>query len=276
MSGSFSHGDICGVSAPLTGTGPQSQLSAEGVGLTPTLPELCPDPCQGRWRRSLSRGRKADRIAKRFSPRRAGPHARWSSHPPALPLLSHWTSLIKHTVKDKMVKNFKTVTGKTLNYKWFLRLRTEPCAAASSVSNNPLKQMNVITKIKEVWFRRLQWLDVLCLQYFNITGFFEHLGWNFHLLPRFRGRSVLLLTYTNSSSKSKRVNQTEKLKKELVLKQGAIRIQNLFSCVDSSLRWALGCLSRKKSLATRKSLVYLKKHTMMWTVIEPGIKRPML
>ena len=148
---------------PLTGTGPQSRLSAEGVGLTPPLPELCPDPCQGRWQRSLSRGGGADRIAERFSPRRAGPHTRWSSHPLALPLLSHWASLIKHTVKDKIVKNFKTVTGKKLNSKWFLRLRMEPCAAANSVSNNPLRQMNVITKIKEVWFRRLQWLDVLCL-----------------------------------------------------------------------------------------------------------------
>ena len=55
------------------------------------------------------------------------------------------------------------------------------------------------------------------------------------MLSRFRGRAERHLTSTSSSSKSKRMNQTEKLKKELVLEQEGIRVQNLFSCVDSSL-----------------------------------------
>lgn len=42
------------------------------------------------------------------------------------------------------------VTGKALNPKWFPLLRMELCAAANAVSNNPQRQMNVITKIKEV------------------------------------------------------------------------------------------------------------------------------
>lgn len=61
------------------------------------------------------------------------------------------------------------------------------------------------------------------------------------------------------SSKTNWVYQTGKLKKELVLKEGAIRIQNLFSYLDNSLLWSLCYLSKEKFLATRKSFVYKKR-----------------
>lgn len=64
---------MLGSAQRLTDTGPQPQLSVQGVDL-PSLSELCPDTCQGRGQRSLSRGRGADRITKSFSPRRDGPH----------------------------------------------------------------------------------------------------------------------------------------------------------------------------------------------------------
>lgn len=62
---------------------------------------------------------------------------------------------------------------------------------------------------------------------FNITGFFEHPGWNSYLLSTFRGRSNLHQIYWQCFSdwtvvKSNQVNQTEKLKKELVLKKGSL------------------------------------------------------
>lgn len=59
------HEDVCEVNAEFQALG-LSHGSVHRVWAW--LPDLCPDSCQGRWQRSLSRGREADRIAKRLSP----------------------------------------------------------------------------------------------------------------------------------------------------------------------------------------------------------------
>lgn len=54
--------------------------------------------------------------------------------------------LKKHKFKAKIIKNFKTVTGKALGPKWFLRM--ELWDAASPVSNNHQRQVNAVPRSK--------------------------------------------------------------------------------------------------------------------------------
>ena len=161
MSGSFGQGNTLGsVQPPLTGG-----LSPSSVYRVWTWPQpfwAVPWHVPGRRTEVIQQGQGGRQDSKVSLPGGTDHMVSEAPIPQRFLCCPVEPTLTEHTVKDKVVKNFKTVIGKTLNPKWFLLLRMEPCAAANPVSNNPRRQMSVVTKIKEAGFRSLQWLGILC------------------------------------------------------------------------------------------------------------------